>query len=62
MTERSQTNAQIARLEARVTVLEQVIFQLNPSALRPNIDSVEAVKNFCASTTSTRSRRTSRGF
>lgn len=46
MTDRSQTNAQIARLEARVAVLEQVIFQLNPSALRPNIDSVEAVKNF----------------
>lgn len=46
MTDRSQTYAQIARLEARVAVLEQVIFQLNPSALRPNIDTVEAVKNF----------------
>ncbi|MET4628427.1 hypothetical protein ABIB83_005460 [Bradyrhizobium sp. I1.8.5] len=46
MTERCQTSAQIARLEARVAVLEQVIFQFNPSALRPNIDSVEAVKNF----------------
>ncbi|WP_340667883.1 hypothetical protein [Bradyrhizobium ottawaense] len=38
--------AQIARLEARVSMLEQVIFQISPASLGPNLDNVEAVKTF----------------